>query len=95
VHEVEGEKGETVVEAICQLVKKKLEQYLARSKIVVYGGSVEQTVEIEEALGCPIYYRSVDDRAGKARRMKELREGKHQVICATNALGLGVNIPDI
>ena len=61
VHEVEGEKGETVVEAICQLVKKKLEQYPARSKIVVYSSSVEQTVEIGEALGCPIYHRSVDD----------------------------------
>jgi ATP-dependent DNA helicase RecQ len=27
--------------------------------------------------------------------MKELREGKHQVICATNALGLRVDILDI
>jgi hypothetical protein len=61
VHEVKGEKGETVVEAICQLVKKKLEQYLARSKIVVYSSSIEQTVEIREALRCPIYYCSVDD----------------------------------
>jgi hypothetical protein len=61
VHEVKREKGETVVEAICQLVKKKLEQYLACSKIVVYGSSVEQTVEIGEALGCPIYHRSVND----------------------------------
>ena len=58
VHEVEGE---TVVEAICGLVKQKLEQYPAPSKIVVYGGSVEQTVEIGEALGCPIYYCNVDD----------------------------------
>ena len=77
MHEVEREKGEIVVEAICLLVKKKLEQYLARSKIMVYSSSVEQTVEIGEALRCPIYHRSVDDRAGKARRMKELREGKH------------------
>jgi superfamily II DNA helicase RecQ len=92
VHEVEGD---GVVEAICQLVEKKLEQYPAPSKIVVYGGSVEQTEEIGEALGCPIYHRSVDDRAGKARRMKELREGKHRVIAATNALGLGVDLPDI
>ena len=27
--------------------------------------------------------------------MKELKEGKHQVICTTNVLGLGVDIPDI
>src|SRR5271168_1958367 len=57
VHEVKGEKGETVVEAICQLVEKKLEQYLAPRKIVVYSRSVAQTVAIREALRCPIYYR--------------------------------------
>ena len=65
------------MDAICQLVTQKLEQYPAPSKIVVYGGSVEQTIAIGEALGCPIYHRGVDDRAGKARRMKELMEGKH------------------
>jgi superfamily II DNA helicase RecQ len=92
VHEVEGE---IVVEAVCWLAERKLEKYLAPSKIVVYGGSVEQTEEIGAALGCPIYYRSVDDRAGKARWMKELREGKHRVIVATNALGIGVDLPNI
>lgn len=50
---------------------------------------------IREAIGCPIYYHNIDDRAGKARRMRELIEGKHQVISATNTLGLGVDIPDI
>src|SRR5271168_3407527 len=72
-----------------------LDQYAAPSKIVVYGGSVEQTIEIGEALECPIYHRGVDDRAGKARRMKELMEGRSRVIAATNALGLGVDLPDI
>src|SRR5450432_3673130 len=95
VQEVEGEEGETVVEVICQLVKRKLEQYLAPSKIVVYSGSIEQTVAIREVLEYPIYHRNIDDRAGKARRMKELIEGKHQVVCATNALRLGVDILDI
>ena len=64
------------MEAICRLVERKLEEYLAPSKIVVYRGSVEQTKEIREALGCPIYHRNVNDRAGKARRMKEFIEGK-------------------
>ena len=57
VHEVEGD----TIEAICRLVEEKLEKYAAPSKIIVYGGSVEQTIEIGEALGCPIYHRSVDD----------------------------------
>ena len=91
VQEVEGE----TIEAICQLVAEKLEQYPAPSKIVVYGGSVKQTIKIGEALECPIYHRNVDDRAGKARRMKELMEGRSRVIAATNALGLGVDLPDI
>jgi superfamily II DNA or RNA helicase len=92
VHEVEEE---TVVEAIGRLVTEKLAQYPPPSKIVVYGGSVDQTVETGEALGCPIYHRNVDNRAGKAQRMKDLTEGKSRVICATNALGLGVDLPDI
>ena len=71
------EVDEPVIEAIHRLVSEKLEQYPAPSKIVVYGSSVERTIEIGEALGCPIYHRNVDDRAGKARRMKELMEGKH------------------
>lgn len=77
VYKVEREKGGIVVEAICRLVKKKLEQYPAPNKIVVYSGSVEQTVKIREALRCPIYHCNVNDRAGKARRVKELIEGKH------------------
>jgi len=92
VHEVEEE---TIVEAISQLVAEKLEQYAAPSKIVVYGGSVDQTIEVGEALGCPIYHCNVDSRAGKAQRMKDLMEGKSRVISATNALGLGVDLADI
>lgn len=87
--------GGEILEAVCGLVKQKLEQYPASSKIVVYGGGVLQTVEIGDALECPIYHRSVDYRAGKARRMKELMEGKSRVIAATNALGMGVDLPDI
>jgi RecQ family ATP-dependent DNA helicase len=94
-YQVQEVEGEMVIKAICQLVERKLEKYPAPSKIVIYGGSVEQTEAIGEALRCPIYHRSVDDRAGKARRMKELREGKHRVIVATNALGMGVDLPDI
>jgi superfamily II DNA helicase RecQ len=91
VQEVEGD----TIEAICQLVAEKLEKYTAPSKIIIYSGSVERTIEIGEALGCLIYHRGVDDRARKARRMKELIEGKHRVICATNALRLGVDLLDI
>ena len=83
------------IKAICWLVEEKLEKYVAPSKIIVYSGSVEWTIEIGEAIGCPIYHRSVDNWVGKAKRMKELMEGKYRVICATNVLGLGVDLLDI
>jgi len=76
VQEVE-EDTEGIVEVICRLVKEKLEQYASPNKIVIYKGSIEQTVEIGEALQCLIYYCYVNNRAGKARRIKELREGKY------------------
>ena len=41
VHEYAEESDET--DAICQLVGKKLEQYTAPAKIIVYGGTIEQT----------------------------------------------------
>jgi superfamily II DNA helicase RecQ len=83
------------VEEVQQLVEQKLKQYPASSKIVVYRGSVAQTVEIGEALGCLIYHRSVDDRAEKARHIRDLIEGRSQVIAATNVLEMGIDLSDI
>ena len=62
VHEV---KEETIVKAISQLVIEKLEQYIASSKIVVYSGSVDQTIKVGEALGCLIYYYNIDSYTRK------------------------------
>jgi superfamily II DNA helicase RecQ len=86
---------EDATETICRLVKEKSEQYPAPAKIVIYGGSVNMTVALGEALGCATYHHQVDSRSGKARRMKELMDGSSRIIVATNALGLGVDIPDI
>jgi hypothetical protein len=47
------------------------------NKIIVYSKSIAQTVAIGEAIRCLIYYCNVNDQAGKAKRMKELMEGKH------------------
>ena len=77
------------------MVKEKLEQYTVSSKIIVYSGSVEQTIAIGEALECPIYHCSIDDQAGKARCIKELIEERSLVIIATNTLELRVDLLDI
>jgi hypothetical protein len=60
-YQVQEVEEETVVETVHRLVEQKLKQYPASNKIVVYRGSVAQTVEIEEALGCLIYHHSIDD----------------------------------
>ena len=62
---------------------------------MVYGSSIKPTIKIREALECPIYYCNVNDRAEKARQIKELIEGRSRLIAATNALGLEVDLLDI
>lgn len=70
--------------------------YDANSKMIVYASKIERVERLGALLQCPVYYRSVDDRAGKRKRMEGWRNGSgHRVIVATNALGLGVDIPDI
>jgi hypothetical protein len=91
VQEVERE----IVEEVQQLVEQKLKQYPVLSKIVVYRDSIAQTVEIEETLRCPIYHCSIDDRAEKARYIKDLIEERSRVIAAINALRIEVDLSDI
>jgi superfamily II DNA helicase RecQ len=87
---------------VLQLVEEKLEQYPAPGKIMIYSSRVEEVEELGEVLGCEVYHRTVDSRDGKARRLKEWMEGKARggvgegrVMVATNALGLGIDVPDI
>ncbi|KAM0079585.1 hypothetical protein ACKRZS_008275, partial [Fusarium odoratissimum] len=56
-----------------------------------------------EALGCEAYYSDVGTEDDKARRLRDWMHGTYRedayqtgrVIVATNALGLGIDIPDI
>lgn len=93
-YQVQETGSQPMAKAVDRAVKQKLQQYPI-GKIIVYGGSVEQTEALAETLECPAYHRHVDDQMGKRRRMQQLMSGTERVICATNALGLGVDIPDI
>ncbi len=61
-------------------------------KVVVYCNTVGKAKRIAEALGCDVYHH---DAVGKDSMLIDFMEGKQQVIVATSALGMGVDIPDI
>ena len=89
-------------DALSQLVGQKLKEYAMPAKIIVYCSSIKGAEELGEILGCDVYHRSIDSKDGKFRRLDDWRNardnggaGQGRVIVATNALGLGVDVPDI
>ncbi|KAL6416340.1 uncharacterized protein AUP68_00557 [Ilyonectria robusta] len=97
-----GEATAAVVLTAREIVDQKLEEYAWPAKIIIYCQRVEATEALAEEFGCDAYHREVDTRDGKAERlrvwMSGLRRdqyGDGRVIVATNALGLGIDVPDI
>jgi superfamily II DNA helicase RecQ len=76
------------------LVAAKLEEY-SDGIIIVYCQRIEQCKTLSEELRCPTYFREVGIGVEKARLLEELRRGRIRVITATNALGMGIDIPNI
>ncbi|KAK7413652.1 hypothetical protein QQZ08_012569, partial [Neonectria magnoliae] len=88
--------------AVREVIDQKLEEYPWPAKVMVYCQRIEATEALAEALGCDAYHREVDTRDGKAERLrvwmsglKRDQYGDGRVIVATNALGLGIDVPDI
>ncbi|EDN04941.1 conserved hypothetical protein [Histoplasma mississippiense (nom. inval.)] len=61
-------------------------------KGVVYCQTVNQVTTMASALGCEAYHHHQIDKAGILERF---RQGQYQVIVATSALGMGIDIPNI
>ncbi|KAG8352196.1 hypothetical protein FVEN_g9667 [Fusarium venenatum] len=87
-------------------VREVVDQVLARhggaSKAIVYCSTRSETRSLVDGLGCDAYYSDIGTDAEKASRLRswmhDPRPEMYQngrVIVATNALGLGINIPDI
>jgi superfamily II DNA helicase RecQ len=76
---------------VVPLVGQKLGQFPA-GKIIVYGASIQRVQEVAAELGCEAYYRDVDDRSEVFQRVVG---ASCRVVVATNALGLGIDLPDI
>lgn len=94
--------SEAMTAAVVAMVERKLEEHAWPAKIIVYTRRVEATVHLAERLCCDAYHREVDTRDGKAERLRAWRQGirreqvgEGRVIVATNALGLGIDVPDI
>jgi superfamily II DNA helicase RecQ len=97
-----GEATAAVVELAKAIIDQKLEEYRWPAKIIVYCQRVEATEHLAGKLGCDAYHREVDTRDGKAERLKfwmsgvrREQYGDGRVIVATNALELGIDVPDI
>ncbi|KAK2036069.1 P-loop containing nucleoside triphosphate hydrolase protein, partial [Colletotrichum somersetense] len=69
----------------------------ARGKAIIYADSIERVERLGKTLGCPTFFSSVDSVEGKAVRLEAWRQssGSEGVIVATNALGLGIDVPDV
>jgi superfamily II DNA helicase RecQ len=64
----------------------------AGGKVVIYANQIQQVQAMAEVFGCEAYHSRQVDRAGV---LEWFIQGITDVIAATNALGMGVDIPNI
>lgn len=78
---------------VCEIVRRWIDEE-GDGRVIVYAGSIERVEGLREALGCEAFHSKVDTAEGKAKRLTAWKkEGK--LVVATNALGLGVDVPDV
>src|SRR5271167_4515960 len=82
-------------EAVQQLVVRKLNEYAALAKIVVYSSGIKTTKALRDVLDCYAYYREVGNVQEKEEIAQQFHYADGRVIVATNAFGLGINKLDI
>lgn len=78
-------------EAVVRVVEVKFRQYQP-GKMIVYCNSTTGVGKYADMLGVDAYYSDADL---KAEKFEDFRSGRTQLIVATSALGLGIDIPDI
>lgn len=67
-------------------------QRAGRGKVIIYANAIRQVRELAQILQCEAYYSQQIDKPSILQRFTQ---GQTQVITATSALGMGVDIPDI
>ena len=78
---------------VCQIVQRWLDQH-SSGRAIVYANSIERVERLGQAMGCGHYHAKSGTSEKKATRLRAWRE-KGALIVATNALGLGVDVPDV
>jgi superfamily II DNA helicase RecQ len=78
-------------EAVVRVVEAKFQQYQP-GKMIVYCNSTSGVSKYADTLGVDAYYSDADL---KTEKFEDFRSGRTQLIVATSALGLGIDIPDI
>jgi superfamily II DNA helicase RecQ len=94
---VRAEEGEEQEREEDQVVCETVERWMRQKesgKVIIYGGSIERVERIGQILSCEVYHSKVDTVEGKGKRLKEWMKGGGLIV-ATNALGLGVDVPDV
>lgn len=92
VVEFEREAEDDIVK---ELVDRKKEENPLPGQIIIYTKSIAQTKRLSQVLECPAYYRNVGTEEKKSKILQSLIQKREQVFVATNALGLGVDIPHV
>ena len=82
-------------EAVKELVERKKRENPSPGQVIIYAKSVEQTKRLAQVLGCQAYFREVGSEEKKREILQSLVRGRQQVFVTTNALGLGIDAPNI
>ena len=90
-YQIQETEGAPTDDQVVQLVRRKLAEH-ASGKIIVYGTSTRRVQDVAAALACDAYYGDVHD---KGKVFERIVGPACRVVVATNALGLGIDIPDI
>ena len=82
------------MEEVRLLVEGKLQEYRT-GKLIVYIDSIDRGQAIADEISGEIYNAKIGNEELKKKVLKRMREGEERVWVATNALGVGIDIPNI
>lgn len=95
--EGEEEEDDGVIEKVCEIMREWIARH-QEGKVIIYGRTIKRVQRIAKELGCPAYWRGAGDRKAKAEMVEKWissRGGESGWMAAINALGLGVNDPNV